>query len=239
MCIICDSSASWFSKTTSIAASTGEPSSWVSSICGDVSISWTHELSHALVTTFPPSVTSIAAFALFYVPIFRITQNEKALDKFFLVAPELSNILHEFATECGIDNDDKRTQHHEITGGKLTRMTRNAGKLTKVFREHGDPFMSTEDEDEIYNMLTKEVMTAKVSKDIIERDEIGQHMFEEFVTERLTEGRLPVWAKMKRRKIGTYKRANAAMEVTEGRKVVTNACNSLCVQDMDTSPQLE
>ena len=29
--------------------------------------------------------------------IVEITQNEKALDKFFLVAPELSKLLHEFA----------------------------------------------------------------------------------------------------------------------------------------------
>ena len=49
--------------------------------------------------------------------------------------------------------------------------------------------MAPEDEDEIYNLLTKEVMTEKVSKDILERDEIGQRMFVEFAIERLTEGR--------------------------------------------------
>ena len=51
--------------------------------------------------------------------------------------------------------------------GKLCRMMKNARKLTDVFREHGDPFMAPEDEDEIYNLLTKEVMTEKVSKDVI------------------------------------------------------------------------
>jgi len=30
-----------------------------------------------------------------------ITQNEKALDKFFLTAPELSKALHEFSQEYG------------------------------------------------------------------------------------------------------------------------------------------
>ena len=46
------------------------------------------------------------------------TQNEKALDKFRLViAQELSRLLHEFAAEYGNDNNDKRTQHHKITGG--------------------------------------------------------------------------------------------------------------------------
>jgi len=38
-----------------------------------------------------------------------IIQNEKAPDKFFLIAPELSKLLQEFATEYGIDNNDKRT----------------------------------------------------------------------------------------------------------------------------------
>ena len=38
-----------------------------------------------------------------------ITQNEKALDTFFLIAPELFNLLHEFAEYGRGDNIDKRT----------------------------------------------------------------------------------------------------------------------------------
>lgn len=34
--------------------------------------------------------------------IVEITQDEKALDKFFLVAPELSYMIHEFATEYAL-----------------------------------------------------------------------------------------------------------------------------------------
>ena len=76
-----------------------------------------------------------------------ITQNEKALDKFFLgIAQELSKLLHEFAAEYGSDNNYKRTQHHTITGGKLSRMMKNARKLRDEFREHAD---------EIYNLLAK------------------------------------------------------------------------------------
>ena len=147
------------------------------------------------------------------------THNEKALDKFFLVAPELSNLLHEFA-EYGSDNNDKRTQHHKITGGKLSRMMKNARKLTDVFREHGDQFMAPEDEDGIYNLHTKEVMTEKVSKYILERDEIGQRMFVEFANERLTEGRLCVWDKMTKKKLKTFKTSHATIEINGGGKVV-------------------
>ena len=69
--------------------------------------------------------------------------------------------MHEFAAEYGSDSNDKRTQHHQITGGKLSRMMKNARKLAYVFCEQGDPFMQPEYEDDIYNLLTKEVMTKK------------------------------------------------------------------------------
>ena len=63
-----------------------------------------------------------------------ISQNEKALDKSFLViAQELSKLLHAFAEEYGSDYTDKITQHHKITGWKLRRMMMNARKLTDVF----------------------------------------------------------------------------------------------------------
>ena len=78
--------------------------------------------------------------------------------------PELSKLLDELAAEYGGDSNDKITQHHEITGENLSRMIKNARKLTGVFCEHGDPFMAPEGDDEIYNLLTTEVMTEKVSK---------------------------------------------------------------------------
>ena len=100
------------------------------------------------------------------------------------------------ATEYDMGSNDGRTQHHEITGGKLSRITKNATKLTEVFVVHGNPF--TTDEDDMYNLLTRTVMNEKVTKDIFGRDDIGQQMFEGFVTERLTEGNRCVWDPMKR-----------------------------------------
>ena len=150
-----------------------------------------------------------------------ITQNEKSLDKYFLIAPELTKLLSEFEKAYCIAGDDKRAQHHELTGGKLSRMINNATKLTTVFREHGDPFASAENEDGIYNLLTKEVMNESIADDIIKRDEIGQQMFKSFVAERLTEGRISVWDKMTKRKLGTFKSANPALEVRAGDKLDT------------------
>ena len=58
---------------------------------------------------------------------------------------------------------------------KLSRITQNAVKLSAVFHEHGNPFESN-DKDEIYNLLTKAVMTKTSSNDISKRDEIGQQI---------------------------------------------------------------
>ena len=148
-----------------------------------------------------------------------ITQNEKSLDKYFLIAPELSNLQHEFEKKYFTGSKAKRTQHHELTGGKLSRITQNAVKLSAVFHEHGNPFESA-DEDEIYNLLTQAVMNETDSNDILRRDEIGQQMFEGFVTERLMEGKLSVWDKMTKKKLGTFKSANAMTEIRMGDQVV-------------------
>ena len=77
----------------------------------------------------------------------------------------------------------------------------NARKLTDVFR---DPFVAAEDGDEIYNLLTAEVMIEKVSKDILEWDEIGQRMLVKFATEHLAKGWLCVRDKITK-KLKTFK----------------------------------
>ena len=128
-----------------------------------------------------------------------------------LISYKLSKLLHEFAAEYGSDNNDKRTHHHKITGGKLSRMMKNARKLADVFREQGDPFMPPEYEDDIYKLLTTEVMTEKVFKYILERDEIGHRMFVEFATERLTEGRLCVRDKLTKKKLKALNTSNATI----------------------------
>jgi len=147
--------------------------------------------------------------------IIGITQNEKSLDKYFLIAPELSNLQREFENTYYTGNNEKRTQHHELTVGKLFRVTQNAVKLSAVFHYHGNPFESA-DEDEIYYLLTKSVMNETVANDILRRDE----MFEVFVTERLTEGKLSVWDKITKKKLGTYKTINASTEIKVGDSMV-------------------
>ena len=54
----------------------------------------------------------------------------------------------------------------------------------------------------MFKLLTKAVINETNTNDILRRDEIGQQMFESFVTERLTEGKFSVWDKMTKKKLG-------------------------------------
>jgi len=51
-------------------------------------------------------------------------------------------------------------------------------------------------------------------------DTLRREMFEVFVTERLTEGKLCVWDKITKKKLGTYKTANASTEIKVGDSMV-------------------
>jgi len=68
----------------------------------------------------------------------------------------MSNLQCKFEKEtycAGIN--EKRTQHYELTGEKLSRVTQNAAKLSAVFHQHGNPFVLT---------MTSFVVTRLVSR---------------------------------------------------------------------------
>ena len=45
-------------------------------------------------------------------------------------------------------------------------------------------------------------------------------MLKEFVKERMTDGKVPIWSLMKRRNIGTFKSANAVSDMKAGGKLI-------------------
>ena len=63
-------------------------------------------------------------------------------------------------------------------------------------------------------------MNESVTNDMLRRDEIGQQIFEDFVIERLTEGKLSVWGKSTKKKLGIFRSANVSTEITVGDNVV-------------------
>ena len=95
-----------------------------------------------------------------------MTHHEKALDQLFIIASELPKLLHEFAAEC-VRQCQQRQNNTTPWHHKLSRMMNNPEtsiQLQYVFR---DPFVAAEDEEDIHNIVTMEVMTEQVSRDIL------------------------------------------------------------------------
>ena len=64
--------------------------------------------------------------------IIGITQNENALKRFFLIAPELERTCTMFEESFFISSSSSRVQHHDIEGTKLERMNKNKARLQDI-----------------------------------------------------------------------------------------------------------
>ena len=151
--------------------------------------------------------------------IIGITQNENALKRFFLIAPELEHICTMFEESFFINSSSSRVvQHHDIEGTKLERMNKNKARLQDIIEQHGDPFISSL--SDMNNLLTHAVLPENVAKDVIDRDAIGRELHNNFIKECLTLGNFSPWDQMSRRKLCTFAHMNTSVEVNNGDKII-------------------
>ena len=61
-----------------------------------------------------------------------ITDNESALEKYFIIAPILRRIVDEFKYYAGIESRLATSLHYELTGDKGNRLIQNAAKLMEA-----------------------------------------------------------------------------------------------------------
>ena len=88
---------------------------------------------------------------------------------------------------------------------KILNMNDTNTTYVKILQEHG---------------CTKEVLPEKETHDIIERDSIGQQLFEKFTDERLKTGKVCVWDRLAKANLKTYKSKNASKAILFVDKVV-------------------
>ena len=110
-----------------------------------------------------------------------LTQQPAAMTRWFLIASELSRLSNEAETFAGIVST-KQTRHHDASPSALQRYEQNVNKLRDILMVN-DPF--TVADDVLMSIITKAVMPDTVKNAIIQRNSIGQEMFDKFVQERL------------------------------------------------------
>ena len=101
-----------------------------------------------------------------------IVNNEKALDQYFLIVPEMGNIVEEFSTLFNNESAGRKwDEHYQLTGRKNTQITENAKKLSKVFETHNTNF---EDSDAVYNTITNKVLPTHLADQFLAHKEEGK-----------------------------------------------------------------
>ena len=89
-----------------------------------------------------------------------ITNNQRALEDYFLTAGQISCIIEDFSKLFHIKENDgsKKDEHYRLRGSKNARIMVNVTKLTNVFENFGVTFDNTES---LVNVLTNKVMPAE------------------------------------------------------------------------------
>ena len=130
-----------------------------------------------------------------------LANREIALEQYFLIGPEMNNIIEDFCSAFDIENmSSRRDEHHELSGSKNQRITENVVKLSTVFHAHSTNFDETEC---VYNTVTKKVLDFKFAEPFLAHEEEGDKLLQKYIRERL-EGDKSIWDTMAKRKLPTF-----------------------------------
>ena len=151
-----------------------------------------------------------------------ITQSEATLltlDRFFLIALELSRLVKDFEQVSSVtEKKQMNAKHHELSGSKHTRVFTNVAKMKEIILEHGDPF--GDNSDEVANIMTKAVMPYQIKYDILNRDAVVRKRHETFVAERVIKAQPSIWSRMTKASLKLFKDSSKCIKTKVKDKIV-------------------
>eukprot|EP00795_Rhopilema_esculentum_P017661 gene17661-9309_t len=134
-----------------------------------------------------------------------ITQNESALERYLLIAPELKRLVESFKTCYTINNTKAKKMHHQLTGSMASRLQRNAAKINIGILQHcnGNPFSV---DTGLMNIASNMAVSSTAEKDIVERDKKGEAAFKIYVASRLVKAtaKISMWDPMKKLSLRSF-----------------------------------
>ena len=144
-----------------------------------------------------------------------LTQMPSALTRFCMIAPVMSSLSSKFE-ELNSLKSSTRKEHYQLTGSTNKRIYDNAAKVEEVLKSFD---VSFESNDCVYNVVSKAVLGVDDANEFLNHDNIGQEMYENFLSERLN-GDTSIWSKMKKRKLKTFKAQTKQIKSKIGEKVI-------------------
>ena len=107
-----------------------------------------------------------------------ITLSENARYRFFLISADLVRWTEE-DNEMTRDSEAARKRHHELSEAILKRQTKNAQKLVSTIVGFINAF--SHQENDMINLVTKDVMLEKIKQDICLIEEFVVAKMETFI----------------------------------------------------------
>jgi len=143
-----------------------------------------------------------------------ITLNEAARTRFFLIAPEMAKLAEEAKLMADLSREAPK-RHHELSATVSALDNQKVQKLTETIRNFTNPFSdeSSSGDNDLYNLVTKVVMSKEIKDDLCQQSEIGRTLFIQFVEERVRSGKVNLWSRMKKRKLLTWKDSSKVVKV--------------------------
>lgn len=138
-----------------------------------------------------------------------ISNNANARQRFFMAAPELSRLSSQFKGQFDL-NTDKPTEHHDLKPSSVRREHEAVSKIKAAILSHGNPF--DVEGDQLFNMMTHAYSPQEFVAQILNIDDTGQKLYQDYVTERIN-GEVCLWAPVKKQNNKMYMSGNKKRSV--------------------------
>ena len=119
-----------------------------------------------------------------------ICNNHNARRRFFLADPELSCLAKEFKDQFH-DVGSKAVEHHDLSPSKIRREHGTISRIKDAIQSHGNPFAV--EGNMTYNIITHVYIPDEYVPQILNTDDTGQKLYEDYVAERVN-GDVSLWA---------------------------------------------
>lgn len=128
-----------------------------------------------------------------------ITQHPKALARYFLTSAELLKTAHRTMDMISSTNSPSNFRHHLNSPTKTETQNAAISKIYNEIARLGDPF--TLEGPDLVNIVTKEVFSPDIARDVDRVESLGTKLYESFKNERLIDGTINFWDGIKRNQL--------------------------------------
>ena len=138
-----------------------------------------------------------------------ISKNANARQRFFLDSPVIADITTKFKEQFR-QKVNEPERHHDMRPHVIRREHEAVNKIKTAILSHGNPFAA--EGDQLYNFITQAYVPQEYVSQILNADDIGQKLYEEYVAQRIN-GDDSLWLKVKKLNNNMYMSGNKKQTV--------------------------